>query len=242
MVEGAPARLLTATGIVAGYGGKQVLSGVDLYVTMGELVGVIGHNGAGKTTLLKSLFGLVSLSSGQVALDFHTWTPNPLSLIRAGIAYVPQGNCVFPALSVRENLQLSTLSVAVEKFVLEDALDDILMTFPALRGRLHQLAGTLSGGERQMLALGRALITKPRLLLLDEPSLGLAPPLVRNVLGLIHDLARDRPMGILVVEQKVREILSVAHRVYVLKRGQVSFQGATEELLQDEEKLRSTYL
>lgn len=235
-------KLLTATDITAGYGGKQVLFGVDLHVARGELVAVIGHNGAGKTTLLKALFGLVELSGGCVTLDSDAWKPTPRALLRSGVAYVPQGNCVFPTLSVRENLQLSALSSALSGIPFDAALDEVLVTFPALKGRFRQVAGTLSGGERQMLAVARALILKPQLLLLDEPSLGLAPPLVKNTLSLLHDLTRERGMSVLVVEQKVREVLRVAHRVYVLRGGQVVFHGAARELSEDDEKLRATYL
>jgi ABC-type branched-subunit amino acid transport system ATPase component len=235
-------KLLSATNIAAGYGGKQVLSGVHLHVARGETVAIIGHNGAGKTTLLKALFGLVELADGCVALDFGSWKPDPRLLLRAGMAYVPQGNCVFPNLSVRENLQLSALSSVRGAIPFDSTLEEVVSIFPALHGRLRQIAGTLSGGERQMLALARALILKPQLLLLDEPSLGLAPPLVKKTFGLIRDLAVERAMGVLVVEQKVREVLRVAHRVYVLRGGQVVFHGAARELSENDEKLRAVYL
>jgi len=241
LVERGGQRLLAATGIVAGYEGKQVLSGIDLHVMRGELVAVIGHNGAGKTTLLKALFGLVEMSGGAVVLDRGSWQPNPRALLRAGMAYVPQGNRVFPALTVRENLRVAAISVGA-RAAFHDGVERVMAVFPALRGRLHQVAGTLSGGERQMLALGRALMFEPQILLLDEPSLGLAPPLVAKALEVIQGLARDRSIGILVVEQKVREILRMASRVYVLKRGAVAFHGDATRLLLDEDTLRDTYL
>ena len=233
--------LLAATGVVAGYEGKQVLSGVDLCIVRGELVAVIGHNGAGKTTLLKALFGLLRMSAGVVVLNGGIWQPCPAALLSAGIAYVPQGNRVFPALTVRENLRVVSISVG-GRGAFNDGIDRVMGVFPALRARFDQVAGTLSGGERQMLALGRALMLNPQLLLLDEPSLGLAPPLVAKAMQVIQSLARDRSMGIIMVEQKVREALRVASRVYVLRRGTVAFHGRADHLLSDESKLRDCYL
>lgn len=234
-------KLLVASGLDAGYHGKRVLSGVGIDVAKGEVVAVIGHNGAGKSTLLKALFGLVELSAGTVALRGEVWQPNPVALLAAGVAYVPQGNQVFPALTVLENLRVAHIS-ATSKASFQQLVDGVLDVFPNLRERMGQLAGTLSGGERQMLALGRTLMFNPKVLLLDEPSLGLAPPMVITTLALIQRLANKRSMGIVVVEQKVREVLSVASRVYVLKGGSVAFQGDARQLLRDEELLREVYL
>lgn len=241
MVERSVQRLLSATGVVAGYDGKQVLSGIDLSVGKGEVVAIIGHNGAGKTTLLKALFGLVKISAGEVILDAGKWQPQPAALLAAGVAYVPQGNRVFPALTVRENLRVAAISVGV-RTAFDDGVERVMAMFPALRARLNQIAGTLSGGEQQMLALGRALMFNPQVLLLDEPSLGLSPPLVTKALALLESLARDRSLGIVVVEQKVREVLRVSTYVYVLRRGVVAFHGAADRLLRDEQLLRETYL
>ncbi|MEA1939032.1 MAG: ATP-binding cassette domain-containing protein [Pseudomonadota bacterium] len=215
----------------------QLVQVDDLDVNAGELVAIIGHNGAGKTTLLKALMGLVDMTEGEVALQFGKWEPNPRKLISFGLAYVPQGNRVFPALTVKENLKVGAAGKA-----LGNDLEVVLDMFPVLKERLKQIAGTLSGGERQMLALGRAMLLKPRLLLLDEPSLGLSPPVIKKALGMIQDFAHDGAMGVLIVEQKVREVLNVADRVYVLRRGQVVHHGDARELLHDEDKLRATYL
>lgn len=242
LADHAPKRLLSADGVVAGYGGKEILSGIGLHVTEGEMVAIIGHNGAGKSTLLKTIFGLVHLSQGNISLGSRRWLPNPRYLLRAGVAYVPQGNIVFPDLTVRENLRIGLMPVIEGGGDFAEGMAGVIEQFPALKEHLNQVAGTLSGGERQMVALGRALISKPNLLLLDEPSLGLASPVMKKTFAMIQKLTVDHSIGILVVEQKVREILGVANRVYVLKRGQVSFQGAAGTLLANEEMLRSAYL
>lgn len=226
--------------LVIGYGKKQVLNGVSLSVGRGEVVALIGHNGAGKSTLLKAVFGLIPIWSGQVRLEEAVLSePNPRDWLRRGVAYQPQGNRVFTDLTVRENLEVAavTLSKADASVAVERALE----LSPSLKERLKQRAGTLSGGEKQMLALANALITSPRVLLLDEPSLGLAPTVVTEALGRIQQISRERGVSVLIVEQKVREILRIANRVYVLRNGKVSFGGTAEEL-SDEAKLRTAYL
>lgn len=232
--------LLLAT-LVTGYGKKQVLNGVSLGVAPGEIVALIGHNGAGKSTLLKAVFGMLPIWSGSVSLDGAPLNrPSPRELLRVGVAYVPQGNRVFGDLTVRENLEIAggTLPVDVR---LKDRIQHVFTLFPALTARLRQRAGTLSGGEKQMLALANALILSPRLLLLDEPSLGLAPPRVTDALQRIQQISRDSGAAILVVEQKVRQVLRIANRVCVLRNGEVSYSG-TAESLHDEAKLREVYL
>ena len=163
-----------------------------------------------------------------------------LMLLRAGAAYVPQGNRVFTDLSVRENLEMGGVTQR-NKQQLNDGIQRAFTLFPDLKPRLRQRAGTLPGGEKQMLVLANALLLSPRLLLLDEPSLGLAPPLVSEALGRIQQIARDNEVAVLIVEQKVREVLKIAQRVYVLRNGGVSFEGPTDEL-KDEPKLREVYL
>lgn len=232
--------LLKATGLIAGYSGKEVLSGVNINILAGELVAVIGHNGAGKSTLLKALFGLIDLSSGQVTMAEGAWRPHPAHLLRMGVAYVPQGNVVFPTLTVLENLRVASVIAGSDS--VPESLENALAVFPALRPRLGQLAGTLSGGERQMLALGRALVFRPRLLLLDEPSLGLSPRLVTKVFDLVLRLVESASIAVVLVEQKVREALRISSRVYALKRGVVVFEGAASELLENRELLRGSYL
>jgi branched-chain amino acid transport system ATP-binding protein len=234
-------RLLSVDALVTGYGKKQVVNGVSLAVARAEIVALIGHNGAGKSTLLKAIFGLLAVWQGQVAFD-----GNPLNsakardLLRSGLAYVPQGNRVFSDLTVRENLEMGGVTLPT-KAHLREGIDRALALFPALKSRLRQRAGTLSGGEKQMLALANGLIVSPRLLLLDEPSLGLAPPLVSEALARILELSRNSGMAVLIVEQKVREVLKIADRVYVLRNGRVSFTGPAADL-HDDAKLREVYL
>ena len=207
----------------------------------GEIVALIGHNGAGKSTLLKAVFGVIPIWQGRVILDGQTVeSPSPRKLLRAGVAYVPQGNRVFNDLTVRENLEIGSM-ILPSKALIDEGIDRVFSLFPSLKSRLKQRAGTMSGGEKQMLALGNALILSPRLLLLDEPSLGLAPPLVSDALERIQEISRSLGVSALIVEQKVREVLKIAQRVYVLRNGSVSFSGPTSELT-DDKNLREVYL
>jgi len=227
--------------LVTGYGKKQVLNGVSIGVGRGEIVALIGHNGAGKSTLLKAIFGLIKIWQGQVRLDASiVETLKPRTLLRSGVSYVPQGNRVFTDLNVRENLEIGGVTLR-DKTKLKEGIDRVFTLFPALKPKIKQRAGTLSGGEKQMLALGNALVLSPRMLLLDEPSLGLAPPLVSDALGRIREISQNSGTSVLIVEQKVREVLKIARRVYVLRNGWVSFSGPTAEL-QDDKKLREVYL
>jgi branched-chain amino acid transport system ATP-binding protein len=233
--------VLNIVDLVTGYGKKQVVNDVSLHVNAGEIVAIIGHNGAGKSTLLKAIFGLIRIWAGQVELEGQPLASiTPRAWLRAGVAYVPQGNRVFTDLTVRENLEIAGVILATKAdrgAEMERALD----LFPALKPRLKQRAGTLSGGEKQMLALANALIISPRLLLLDEPSLGLAPPLVSNALGQIQQISQQSQVSALIVEQKVREVLKIASRVYVLRNGSVSFSGSADDL-KDEARLQAVYL
>lgn len=233
--------LLNVDAVVSGYGKKQVLNGVTLDVAPGEIVALIGHNGAGKSTLLKAVFGLLPIWKGQVVLEgVALLSPKPRELLRTGVAYVPQGNRVFTDLTVRENLEMGgvTLSNGAR---LNEGIERVFTLFPSLKPRLRQRAGTLSGGEKQMLALANALVLSPRLLLLDEPSLGLAPPLVTEALERIQQISRDSEVAVMIVEQKVREALKIAQRVFVLRNGLVSFSGPADSL-SDDKKLREVYL
>jgi branched-chain amino acid transport system ATP-binding protein len=216
-------------------------SRVSLDVDVAEVVALIGHNGAGKSTLLKAIFGLIPIWEGIVRLGgVAIETPSPRVLLRQGVAYVPQGNRVFSDLTVKENLEIACVTLARRNEV-DDAIERTLDWFPLLRDLLKRRAGTLSGGEKQMLALGNGLMTMPKLLLLDEPSLGLAPPLVSGALQRIKTISQDKGITFLIVEQKVREVLNIAHRVYVLRGGSVSFTGTSSDL-QDDMKLRDVYL
>lgn len=233
--------LLGLQNLITGYGKKQIVNGVSLTVSASEVVTIIGHNGAGKSTLLKAIFGLLPVWSGQIVLEGEVLRSlNPRKLLRAGVSYVPQGSRVFTDLTVRENLEMGSITLP-NKGVVNERIDRALRLFPALKSRFRQRAGTLSGGEKQMLALGNALVLSPRLLLLDEPSLGLAPPLVSQALNRIKEVSVSSGTAVLIVEQKVREVLKIANRVYVLRNGRVSFSGPAENLL-DDKKLREVYL
>jgi len=233
--------LLVVEELVSGYGKREVLHGVTLDVAPGEIVALIGHNGAGKSTLLKVLFGLLVLWEGKIMIDGRpVGETRPRELLEAGIAYVPQGNRVFQDLTVRENLEMACITLS-SRSAIQRGLTRVFTLFPTLYQRMRQRAGTLSGGEKQMLALANALVLSPRLLLLDEPSLGLAPPLVTQVFHTIHRISSDAGTAVLIVEQKVREVLNIAERVYVLRNGHVSFSGRTESL-RDDERLREVYL
>jgi len=233
--------LLSVDSLVTGYGKKQVVNGVSIAVSPGEIVAMIGHNGAGKSTMLKAMFGLLPIWEGSLVLNGKVLrSPTPRALLREGVAYVPQGNRVFTELTVLENLEMGGVTLP-NKARLEEGITRVFTLFPSLKPRLRQRAGTLSGGEKQMLALANALILAPRFLLLDEPSLGLAPPLVTEALARIEQINRVSGVTVLIVEQKVREVLSIAHRAYVMRNGLVSFTGVASEL-DDDVKLRAVYL
>ena len=224
--------MLELTQIKAGYSGSTVLDDVDLSVPTGSVVALLGPNGAGKTTLLRVASRTLSASSGRIVLDGRDVTrARPQELARAGICYVPEGRSIFPALTVRDNLLLfgargsakSAISTAVE-------------TFPFLEQRLNSLAKNLSGGERQMLALSRAWLTKPKIVLLDEVSMGLAPTIVDGVYSFMRRLAADG-ISLLIVEQYLRRISEFADHVYILRRGRVTFSGPADHLGGEEEIL-----
>ena len=234
-------RLLQVNDLITGYGKREVVKGVSLEVGQNEIVALIGHNGAGKSTLLKAVFGLLSIWSGHIALNGEAVaSPNARKLLKDGVAYVPQGHRVFADLTVRENLEMGGVTLS-SKSMIADGIDRALVLFPALKSRLRQTARTLSGGEKQMLALGNAFVLSPKIILLDEPSLGLAPPLVSDVLARIQEISKDSHVAVLIVEQKVHEVLKISQRVYVLRNGSVSFAGPTAQL-NEEKKLRQVYL
>ena len=235
-----PSRLIRLHDVFAGYGGKEVLFGISLEVFKGEIVALIGHNGAGKTTILKSAFGMIDISRGSVNLDERpVASPNPRDMLRAGVVYLPQGKRVFDNLSVRENLIIGN-ELSLNHDQLDDAIARVQHLFPIIEKRRRSKGKHLSGGEKQMVALGRAMMRSPRLLLLDEPSLGLTPPLVTEIFDKLREIATGLGVGILVVEQKIGEILRVADRVCVLRQGLVSFFGPMEEI-RDDDLLRHVY-
>jgi len=231
--------LLEIEGLRGGYGRVEVLRGVDLQVNAGEMVALLGSNGAGKSTLNKVVCGLVPPWSGSVRFDGRELGgAHYREVVKAGLIQVPEGRKIFPNLSVRENLELGSFTRARERRSAN--LERIYGIFPRLRERSGQNAGTMSGGEQQMLAIGRGLMAEPVLLILDEPSLGLSPLLVEEMFALIRRL-RDEGLAVLLVEQNVGQSLEIADRAYVLENGSVRFAGVPEELLASDE-LRRAYL
>jgi len=231
--------LLTIKGLRAGYGAVEVLRGVDLHIAPGELVALLGSNGAGKTTLNSVVSGLVPTWSGRVMFDGQDLTgAHYRRVVQAGLIQVPEGRKVFPNLSVLENLELGAFTRARERR--SQNLMRVFDIFPRLRERETQLAGTMSGGEQQMLAIGRGLMAEPKLLILDEPSLGLSPLLVEELFTLIAQL-RAGGLAILLVEQNVGQSLEIADRAYVMENGSIRFSGTSTELLASD-ALRQAYL
>ena len=228
----------------ARYGAVAALRDVSLEVRAGELVALIGANGAGKSTLLRAIAGLVAPAAGRVTLDGRDVTGQaPEAMIRAGVALVPERRRVFAPLTVLDNLELGGYALPRGRDFrsrLEAGVEEAYRLFPVLRRRRDQLAGTLSGGEQQMLAIGRALMTRPRLLLCDEPSLGLAPLVVAEIMRLLSTL-REAGTTILLVEQNARMALRSADRAYVLEVGSVVLSGAAADLLEDDQ-LKAAYL
>ena len=223
----------------AGYGAIEVLRGVDLAVGAGEIVALLGSNGVGKSTLNNNVCGLYRPLAGTIRFDGKEIADAPsMRIVEAGLIQVPEGRRVFPNLSVRENLELG--SYRRGRSARAKNLDHVLSVFPRLKERLTQPAGTLSGGEQQMLAIGRGLMGEPKLLILDELSLGLSPLLVEEMFTLIGRLNRDG-LAILLVEQNVVQSLAIAHRAYVLENGRIALSGKATDLAQDP-KLRKSYL
>jgi branched-chain amino acid transport system ATP-binding protein len=233
--------LLEVEGVNAFYGTVQVLRGVSLVVHPGEVVAVLGSNGTGKSTLLRTISGLLPARNGTIRLLGRRIDGlHPKAIVRLGIAHCPEGRKVFPYMTVRENLRLGAYALGLSSRVLNDDVDAIYGFFPRLRERARQVAGTLSGGEQQMLALGRALMARPQLLLLDEPSLGLAPLIVRDLFEIIRGI-NARGTAILLVEQNAYQALRVAHRGYVMETGRFVLDDQSEAL-RDNPKVRATYL
>ncbi|MBK6007616.1 ABC transporter ATP-binding protein [Ramlibacter ginsenosidimutans] len=231
--------LLSVRGLRSGYGPVEVLRGIDLDLHAGEIVALLGSNGAGKTTFNQTVSALVIARAGTVHFDGADITrAHYRDVVARGLIHVPEGRKIFPNLSVRENLELGSFTRARANRAVN--LERVFALFPRLLERTGQHAGTLSGGEQQMLAIGRGLMAEPRLLILDEPSLGLSPLLVEELFGLIADLHRQG-LAILLVEQNVAQSLAIAQRAYVLENGAIQFSGTSGELLATD-RLRQAYL
>ncbi|MGH7326023.1 MAG: ABC transporter ATP-binding protein [Candidatus Rokuibacteriota bacterium] len=232
--------MLRLEGVEAGYGDLLAIRGVSLEVGRGELVALIGSNGAGKTTTLRAIAGLLPCRRGRIELDgVRIDGLGPAEIVASGIAHVPEGRQLFPSMTVLENLELGARTAEARRRRAE-SLAQVFQLFPRLAERRRQLAGSLSGGEQQICAIGRALMARPRLLMLDEPSLGLAPVMVRAI---FDDLARINGEGttVLLVEQNVLRALRLCHRAYVLENGVVALSGTRDRLLADE-RVRHAYL
>ncbi len=231
--------LLDIRGLRGGYGAVEVLRGVDLHVDEGEIVALLGSNGAGKSTLNNVLCGIYLAWGGRVTFDGRDLSgAHYREVVKAGLIQVPEGRKIFPNLSVLENLELGSFTRARERRA--SNVERVYATFPRLKERHTQLAGTMSGGEQQMLAIGRGLMAEPRLLILDEPSLGLSPLLVEEMFALIGRLNQEG-LAVLLVEQNVGQSLEVARRAYVLENGAIRFSGSGSELLASD-ALRLAYL
>jgi branched-chain amino acid transport system ATP-binding protein len=233
---------LALDGVVTAYGAVRALDGVSLSVPVGQITAVLGANGAGKTTLLRTINGLVRPSAGAITYDGHDLVGAPVDrVVTYGIAHVPEGRGVITELTVEENLRLGGLWRSDRRTATAAGLDEVYTMFPPLAERRAKSADTLSGGERQMLAIGRALMSKPTLMLLDEPSLGLAPRVTAQIMATLKRLSEQQGLTVVLVEQNARSALSVAHSAVVLNLGKVVAHGNADELAADE-KLRHAYL
>jgi len=232
--------MLEITGLHAHYGNIEALRGISLHVEGGQIVSIIGANGAGKSTLLMTICGRPKASAGQVVFEGERLNDlAPHEIIARGIAQAPEGRRIFPSMTVLENLQMGAVPTNGAYF--DEDVQEVFTLFPRLKERQRQRGGTLSGGEQQMLCIGRALMARPRLLLLDEPSLGLAPILVRQIFAAIVQINRERGVTILLVEQNAYQALRIANRGYVIATGHVVLEGTGRELLANPE-IRAAYL
>jgi len=222
------------------YGAIHAIKGISLTVNDGELVSLVGANGAGKTTILHTISGLLTAATGEILLDGQNLQKVPANtIINLGMAHVPEGRHVFARLTVEENLRMGAYILKDQKKI-SDNLDMVYDHFPRLKERYKQLAGTLSGGEQQMLATGRALMTNPRMLLMDEPSMGLSPILVKEIFAIIEEL-HNSGITILLVEQNAKMALAISDRAYVLETGSIAMQGSAKALSEDD-RVRKAYL
>jgi branched-chain amino acid transport system ATP-binding protein len=232
--------LLELDDVRVSYGGIKALKGISLKVFPGEIVAMIGSNGAGKTTTLKSVMGLLPLAGGTIKLAGKAINGEPAEdLVAAGISLAPEGRAIFPNLTVRENLELGAY-LHRHAPTMKETMEDVTKLFPRLGERMNQEGGTLSGGEQQMLAIARALMARPQLLLLDEPSLGIAPKLVQQIFAAIREIAKAG-VTILVVEQNTRIALASSRRAYVLRTGEIALSGDSKDLASNQE-IQAAYL
>ena len=232
--------MLDIKNLSVSYGAIDAVKGISLHVDDGEIVSLIGANGAGKTTTLHTITGLVPAKSGSIVFNGQDLLKTKANrIVTLGMAHVPEGRHVFTRMSVQENLEMGAYSLKDTSHVAED-LDKVYTYFPRLKERRRQLAGTLSGGEQQMVAMGRAMMSRPNTILMDEPSMGLSPKLVKEIFRIIEKL-HDEGITVLLVEQNAKMALSIADRAYVLETGRITMEGKASDLLHDE-KVRKAYL
>ena len=221
--------LLVSNSLTAGYGKRRVITDIDLHVKLGEIVGILGHNGAGKTTLLKSLFRMNSIDSGYIEFrGTNISKSTTVNTAASGMSFTPSERAIFRDLTVTQNLELGAHALK-DRSILGERMDEVMEIFPILGDRRTQLAGRFSGGEQRQLSLGMALMMHPELMLLDEPSLGIAPAVVNSTFQTIRNLAKERGMSVLIVEQNVKAITSIADRMYVLRNGEMVLEETGEQ-------------
>ncbi len=225
--------LLKLNNVSVHYGGVKALDGVSMVIDEGEVIALMGPNGAGKSTVLKALFGIAPIESGAVLWREQEITPLSHEMVERGIAFVPQGRRVFKHLTVRENLEVGGYVVKDNKLI-EKRVEEVLELFPALKLKMKAKSGTLSGGQQQMLAIARGLMIDPKVLLLDEPTLGLAPKVVLEVFSKIKEINDKRRIAVVVVEHNLKSLMQIASRAYVLDKGKVAFSGSAKEVIKSD--------
>jgi branched-chain amino acid transport system ATP-binding protein len=231
--------MLEIKNLYSGYNKIKVLEGVNIQVPDSKIIVVIGRNGAGKSTLLNTISGLVKISSGEIVLDGEKLPSQPHKIVARGITQIPEGRRIFPSLSVEENLIMGGYLASANEIASRQ--EEVFSVFPILKDRLHQQGGTLSGGEQQMLAMGRGMMANPKVLLLDEPSLGLAPLIIAQVFELVQKLNEEREMTIVLVEQNAAIALNMADYAYVLEDGKIVIEGLGKDLIADP-RVKDAYL
>ncbi|MDI6860388.1 MAG: ABC transporter ATP-binding protein [Caldisericia bacterium] len=232
--------MLKVENLHVSYGPIEAIHGVSFEIKEREIVSILGSNGAGKTTILKTISGILKPNSGVITFDGKVINGlDPSIIVKHGIIHVPEGRHIFPDLTVKENLLLGGYFLNQKE--IKNQLDYVFLTFPILKERINQKAGSLSGGEQQMLAIGRGLMSKPKILLLDEPSLGLAPIIITNIFNILYDLSKKEGLSVLLVEQNAKKALAISDRAYVLMNGVIILSGESKEL-KDKEEVKKLYL